>query len=948
MQRPRSEPPAKFAFLSGIHPDLDEALCEAGDKSQVDWEDDARNSSKQSSAKSNRHLAARSKSAQICDEGPYYDHRRSSTGTRMQDLRYVSSLSVTSKPRERTCRMDDTVESIPFSVDGMEKAKGKIRSQAVQIRDLEDQLQRASSFGGSSVTFSEKKSNRAMLSPKERLEAHKERKKLENKHKEQSGRWTSAPPIQKQPLTSKVIRNDEFVDRLAADPMERRRQEEVKRRSSRSARSRRSSSDKEYVRDSSPLVRRRSVEEEIKILGSKKEKKMNLQITKKREGPRDLMSRLNMGVEERRSMDKNDALDAAKRVNKKRQEMIKDKQFQISNKSHDHYQDVDNSPNIMRCQTCGSSQNCEEDADDPGSCYCLLCWDEYEDKSNLDQGFEEDDSISIPGSITHSHPQPLNDGALWIVHDNPTLGSRLICSGPGKMSCFVETKDPRIKNCVRILHGTIDYSGPVESSGGNVTRGLVKNIEQGGQCIRLGDIYGYIVRHDAVDIRMDKSKSVFEFQLDKNACIKLTGRDAEMTVKHFLDGCAGSLDIILDPHYSPGGWYPIREAASSRKIAPQFRSKGIGYIRLGDDMGNNGQAFISSDCCETFFFDQPERQNVNTDLLRTVSSFSSKPSYHTRSPKGRKSKQSFGHRQIDSQSGSVSFQSARNQILSEEDADSSISSESSENENMNAGEVLKELQIMEGAINTKWRDKADLLIKLGTTISKPTGRSWCDGALNYIQDVISAKNVNIHVLRSALTVVDKVGHVLKDELPRHIAWRTIMIQILKLLKNKQCGGGAREILQKLHGNSYTLANSLTAISHVLGIGKILSVSQRKICLKKNDNPTPQMKANNVEVVEWLAMTTEAERLLDNLDPLMDASELEVLASFFLSHESHRDARCRKNALDGLLHTMLYGVDLLGMDMGQAQSLCLELKTNKPKSWNRLMKSLQMTLKCRSR
>jgi hypothetical protein len=175
-----------------------------------------------------------------------------------------------------------------------------------------------------------------------------------------------------------------------------------------------------------------------------------------------------------------------------------------------------------------------------------------------------------------------------------------------------------------------------------------------------------------------------------------------------------------------------------------------------------------------------------------------------------------------------------------------------------------------------------------------------------------------------------------------------MIQILKLLKNKQCGGGAREILQKLHGNSYTLANSLTAISHVLGIGKILSVSQRKICLKKNDNPTPQMKANNVEVVEWLAMTTEAERLLDNLDPLMDASELEVLASFFLSHESHRDARCRKNALDGLLHTMLYGVDLLGMDMGQAQSLCLELKTNKPKSWNRLMKSLQMTLKCRSR
>ena len=32
-----------------------------------------------------------------------------------------------------------------------------------------------------------------------------------------------------------------------------------------------------------------------------------------------------------------------------------------------------------------------------------------------------------------------------------------------------------------------------------------------------------------------------------------------------------------------------------RKLAPQFRSAGIGYIRLGDDMSRNGLAFVSCD-----------------------------------------------------------------------------------------------------------------------------------------------------------------------------------------------------------------------------------------------------------------------------------------------------------------------------------------------------------------
>ena len=32
-----------------------------------------------------------------------------------------------------------------------------------------------------------------------------------------------------------------------------------------------------------------------------------------------------------------------------------------------------------------------------------------------------------------------------------------------------------------------------------------------------------------------------------------------------------------------------------RKLAPQFRSAGVGYIRLGDDMSRSGLAFVSCD-----------------------------------------------------------------------------------------------------------------------------------------------------------------------------------------------------------------------------------------------------------------------------------------------------------------------------------------------------------------
>jgi hypothetical protein len=46
-------------------------------------------------------------------------------------------------------------------------------------------------------------------------------------------------------------------------------------------------------------------------------------------------------------------------------------------------------------------------------------------------------------------------------------------------------------------------------------------------------------------------------------------------LKNLLRPCLGHVDVILDPYVTGGQWYPYWEGA--RRMAPQFRSKGIGY-----------------------------------------------------------------------------------------------------------------------------------------------------------------------------------------------------------------------------------------------------------------------------------------------------------------------------------------------------------------------------------
>jgi hypothetical protein len=1000
MPRPKSVPTAlpsnRFSFLSGIHPDLDEELYRVDRQSSLHHSSVYKRTDFHPMQQLDENLVQSDPSTFYSSSTMPFRKPMKISETELsrsmmshhdemefrqqeyQDCSRPPSSSTTAMSCEfsnRNSQCNGSMDNVQYSVEAMDKAKYKIKSQAEKIRELEAQLQRLSSQStvssedskvhrrGSNMFDYHKEQDdndelpipfRRVMSPEERLQAHKERKKKENKYREQTGKWDDPPALKNSSIVNRVKQKDDFVARLGLDPQERRKHEEMQRKMARNSKRLDDPDEMEQARDSSPLVRRQSEVDEIKESILKRKKKKIASAAPRRES---LEHRLGMTLEQRREAERNRALEAAHRVHRSERPSVSS----ASTKAIV----------LNRCQTCGSSEDCEEDSDNPGIFYCAECWEEYEHECDLNQDYDfqqnigNRDDVSIKSSqsehLENSAKVPHVNRAVWIVHDNPKLGTRLVCSGPSKTACLIETKDPIDKNCTRLLHGFIDYSGPIVGTRGRGQKTVV-GTDRGTECIRLGQVHGYKIDHSQMELRLARDKSVYEFQLNRDQGIPLTGPEAEYTVNEFLTGCDSSVDVILDPQVSPGGWYPIREACETyRKLAPQFRSKGVGYIRLGNDMGKNGLAFLSTDCCHTFLSSESvEYEDTNVELLKTISSFSNKPGYHSRvsSKSTKNDDQSFTSGTASSRTATKSVRKngikkgyektmSRNIMVESDDEDSSsISSGILEGEkSMSAIEVLKELQNMEVA-QAKWKDKADLLIKLGKAVSQPQDRQHCETALNYIQDVISAKNVNVHVLRSALIVVEKIGYALGSELPSHIAWKTIMIEILKLLKNKQCGGGAREILQKLHGQCYTLSNSLIAISHVLGIGK--TSNQRKLSSVTSKNapstPQPSMKANNVEVIEWLAVATETERKMEHIEPPMDDTQLSMLANFFYSHESHRDARCRKNALDGLLHTMLYGVDVLNMSLDQVESFCVELKTTKPRSWTRLIKSLKTILK----
>ncbi|EJK70052.1 hypothetical protein THAOC_08628 [Thalassiosira oceanica] len=800
-----------------------------------------------------------------------------------------------------------------------------IRKQAEKIASLEARLLTAGvsmaradeqslsaarlSRGGSAETGNSKK-----LTPEERLEAHRQRKLQENKYKEKTGVWDAPPPKQKSnSLAEKVAENDDLVLKLTSDPSNRKKIDEVEK----------------ATRNGS----RKMLHGELSGFGSGGSKPP-------------LSPTSNPAFERARS----DSSAATKQVaechrhsTSSRRSSRGDDQSSIASSSrHRAVQQR------MCCETCGSTRDCEPDVDNPGVYYCKRCWDEYDAELNggsssgqlQQQTHAQQSSLLEEPSCIPPPPEDDTHHALWIVHDNPQLGDKIVYSGPRRMECMLETKEPGKKNCVRVVVGDIDFSGKVELSGiGNVDG---RESDQGTECIRVRNARGYCVDHNQAASRLSRDKTIYEFQLgDENATV-LTGKSATKSVGEFFKGCVGAIDVILDPQRDFGGWYPQKEARSGgRKIAPQFRSKGVGYIRLGDDMSENGLAFLSSNAGISFL------SSSKTKVAKKPSSSSRLPKHKSREDSNRphaapKPRTSSTQRRKPSQ--------RQQQQRPSDDSDSD--DESSDEEAPKVGDVLKQLQ--NPGAGMKWKDKADLISQLGKGASSQDGKHSRTAALNVIEVNLGAKNVNVHIVRSALIAAGMIGVSMGGEMVAQVSWKTIMIETVKLLKSKQCSSVAKTVLAQLHGRCFTLANSLEAVSHVLGVGLSSSSSKGRSSKKATamESPNPRKTSagggNSVEVIEWLAETTERERHLEGVEPMLERNSLAMLINLFFSHADHRDQRCRRNVMDGLMHCVLYGVQRLNLDLTRMMRMCAGLKETNSRGWNQIFSSAKMILEEESR
>ena len=315
-------------------------------------------------------------------------------------------------PHSTPNNMDSSLQ-LSASVHSMAIANEKIMQQAERIRQLESELssavvplssrpqmpeQRKQEQRVTSPTAKTSPSpeSRGVLTAEERLQAHKERKQQENRYKDLAGKWEAPTPMKKQKvdLTKKVSRNDEMVERLAANAQERRRHSEIQQNVA-DVLQRYATADDEDDEDSTERMGRSSV-----TCSNHNRPRSRDTISSRSKTSRDkqsaLMQRLGMTPNTRRKMHiELEATNSEKRT--LRGHRMAKPQWRMSNEfrpagGHDEEEEdsielgyiSDVTPD--RCHTCNALDDLEEDLDDPGLFYCSRCWDEYEFSATFTTG----------------------------------------------------------------------------------------------------------------------------------------------------------------------------------------------------------------------------------------------------------------------------------------------------------------------------------------------------------------------------------------------------------------------------------------------------------------------------------------------------------------------------------------------------------------------------------
>ena len=206
---------------------------------------------------------------------------------------------------------------------------------------------------------------------------------------------------------------------------------------------------------------------------------------------------------------------------------------------------------------------------------------------------------------------------LFIAHDNPQLGKTVADAISGGMEMMIESK--ALDSKIAFVLAKIVYSGPVEnvliSKGTAAKSAASSTLPRGSQCLVCTELRAF-----AFELSKDCDTRVQGVIAEINLCKEKLPNGCSIDVSNeeklrtFFRACDARVDVILSPHHAQT-WYPYWEYGSepnaavasgtqpgpgARKMAPQFRSKGIGYLRLGDDMSRFGTSFLSCDGFDSF------------------------------------------------------------------------------------------------------------------------------------------------------------------------------------------------------------------------------------------------------------------------------------------------------------------------------------------------------------
>jgi len=240
-------------------------------------------------------------------------------------------------------------------------------------------------------------------------------------------------------------------------------------------------------------------------------------------------------------------------------------------------------------------------------------------------------------------------------------------------------------------------------------------------------------------------------------------------------------------------------------MAPQFRSSGVGYLRLADDMGKYGKCFLSVDGGATFLDDRAFAGEAEEQWSPIDAGRRGAPAQH-RFSDGSKPPRRRGSRDLPNDPSAACRRVAS--LVSR------LKGNLRELKWKDKAEQLREVAAsLDTAIASLTGSPTTPLPRIGTpeflaAVDASTGQQEAWAALALVQDVLGERGRNVHVTSASLGVLRAAGQLAGDAVKEASAWRVVFPQLLGMLRDtsRPVATAAHGTMEALHLRSFRLGD----------------------------------------------------------------------------------------------------------------------------------------------